>query len=184
MCVNRKLLRMKSTAIQENNRNFKKNSFIPKICSDLAPYQIRNISCIELYCSARPSGLAKYYHQSELSVLITSQLRIKLIPEMNGTAIRREKICRDSLIRNVRYWKRLCLSLQLFLKFCKAVRAWLGRKSYVTRLLIKRAVFLSLSYRCVSSRSQRSKQHLKVCAAQIGLHNCNTFKEQKFNKLQ
>ena len=78
MCVNRKLLRMKSTAIQENNRNFKKNSFIPKICSDLAPYQIRNISCIELYCSARPSGLAKYYHQSELSVLITSQLRIKL----------------------------------------------------------------------------------------------------------
>ena len=30
MCVNRKLLRMKSTAIQENNRNFKKNSFIPK----------------------------------------------------------------------------------------------------------------------------------------------------------
>jgi len=31
--------------------------------------------------SARPNGLAKYYHQSELSVLITSQLRIKLIPE-------------------------------------------------------------------------------------------------------
>ena len=30
ICVNRKLLRMKSTAIQENNRNFKKNSFIPK----------------------------------------------------------------------------------------------------------------------------------------------------------
>ena len=29
MCVNRKLLRMKSTAIQENNLNFKKNSFIP-----------------------------------------------------------------------------------------------------------------------------------------------------------
>jgi len=31
--------------------------------------------------SARPRGLAKYYHRSELSVLITSQLRIKLIPE-------------------------------------------------------------------------------------------------------
>ena len=31
--------------------------------------------------SARPSGLAKYYHRSELSVLITSQLKIKLIPE-------------------------------------------------------------------------------------------------------
>ena len=58
----------------------------------------------KLYCSARPSGLAKYYHQSELYVLITSQLRIKL---MNGTAIRRQKICRDPLIRNVRYWKRL-----------------------------------------------------------------------------
>jgi len=31
--------------------------------------------------SARPSGLAKYYHQSELSVLITLQLRMQLIPE-------------------------------------------------------------------------------------------------------
>ena len=30
MCVNRKLRIMKPTAIQENNRNFKKNSFIPK----------------------------------------------------------------------------------------------------------------------------------------------------------
>ena len=30
ICVNRKLLRMKSTAKQENNRNFKKNSYIPK----------------------------------------------------------------------------------------------------------------------------------------------------------
>jgi len=30
---------------------------------------------------ARPSGPAKYYHQSELSGLITSQLRIKLTPE-------------------------------------------------------------------------------------------------------
>jgi len=30
---------------------------------------------------ARPSGPAKYYHQSELSVVITSQLRIKLTPE-------------------------------------------------------------------------------------------------------
>jgi len=30
---------------------------------------------------ARPSDPAKYYHQSELSVLITSQLKIKLIPE-------------------------------------------------------------------------------------------------------
>ena len=48
--------------------------------------------------------------QCNISVLITSQLRVKLIPEMNGTAIRRQKICRDSLIRNVRYWKRLCLS--------------------------------------------------------------------------
>jgi len=31
--------------------------------------------------SARPSGLAKYYHWSELSVLIASQFRIKLLPE-------------------------------------------------------------------------------------------------------
>jgi len=30
ICVSRKLLRMKSTAIQENNSNFKKNSFIPQ----------------------------------------------------------------------------------------------------------------------------------------------------------
>jgi len=31
--------------------------------------------------SARPSGLAKYYLRSELSVFITSQLKIKLMPE-------------------------------------------------------------------------------------------------------
>jgi len=30
---------------------------------------------------ARPIGLPKYYHQSEFPVLITSQLKIKLIPE-------------------------------------------------------------------------------------------------------
>ena len=30
---------------------------------------------------ARPSGLAKHYHRSELAVLITSQFKIKLIPE-------------------------------------------------------------------------------------------------------
>jgi len=29
ICVNKKLLRIKSMAKQENNRNFKKNSFIP-----------------------------------------------------------------------------------------------------------------------------------------------------------
>jgi len=37
ICVNRKLLRMKSTTKQEKNRNFKKNSYIPLICSDFAP---------------------------------------------------------------------------------------------------------------------------------------------------
>jgi len=37
ICVNRKLLRMKSTTKQEKNRNFKKNSYISLICSDLAP---------------------------------------------------------------------------------------------------------------------------------------------------
>jgi len=31
--------------------------------------------------SARPSGLAKYYHRPELSVLITSQLKIRWISE-------------------------------------------------------------------------------------------------------
>jgi len=31
--------------------------------------------------SAGPSGLAKFYHLSELSVLITSLLKIKLMPE-------------------------------------------------------------------------------------------------------
>jgi len=30
ICVNRKFLRMKPTAKQENTRNFKKNSYIPK----------------------------------------------------------------------------------------------------------------------------------------------------------
>ena len=60
--------------------------------------------------------------------------------------------------------------------------AW--RKKLRHKIINHRVVFLSQSFRCVSSRSQRSKQHLKVCAAQIGLHNCNTFKEQKFNKLQ
>jgi len=35
---------MKSTAIQENNQNFKKDSFIPKICSDLAPGVCNNCS--------------------------------------------------------------------------------------------------------------------------------------------
>jgi len=37
ICVSRKLLRMKPTAIHENNRNFKKNSFIPSIWSDPGP---------------------------------------------------------------------------------------------------------------------------------------------------
>jgi len=37
ICVNRKCLRMKSTAKQEINRNFKKNSFIPLICIDPGP---------------------------------------------------------------------------------------------------------------------------------------------------
>ena len=31
--------------------------------------------------SARPSGLAKWYHPPELSVFVTSRLKIKLIPE-------------------------------------------------------------------------------------------------------
>jgi len=31
--------------------------------------------------SAGPSGLAKYYHRSELFVLITSKLKIKLMSE-------------------------------------------------------------------------------------------------------
>ena len=37
ICVNRKLLRMKSTAKQENNRNFEKNRFLLLICSDPRP---------------------------------------------------------------------------------------------------------------------------------------------------
>jgi len=37
ICVNRKLLRMKSTAKQENNRNFEKNIFFSLICSGPSP---------------------------------------------------------------------------------------------------------------------------------------------------
>jgi len=64
----------------------------------LSSWRTRNISCIALYCQhARPSGLAKYYHQSELPVLITSQLKIKLIPEIKGTAIWRQTSAESSL---------------------------------------------------------------------------------------
>jgi len=35
------------------------------------------LCCIVI--SARPTGLARYYHRAELSALITSQLKIKLI---------------------------------------------------------------------------------------------------------
>jgi len=73
----------------------------------LPSWRLRKISCIVLYCSyhesqnctfccnkwanehhnanyARPSGLAKYYHQYELSVLITSQLKNQTDARINA----------------------------------------------------------------------------------------------------
>ena len=56
-----------------------------KLCSCFAVDFILKKLSIFASCfivnGARPSGPAKYYHQSELSVLITSQFRIKLLPE-------------------------------------------------------------------------------------------------------
>ena len=112
---------------------------------------LRNISCIVLYCSyiklyfrcnkwsnelhnvnsARPSGLAKYYHRSEPPVLITSRLKIKLILEQK---VRRfeGRLSAESLIRNVRYWKRGIIyiaSVFKVLQSCDAGR--LAGKFYV-----------------------------------------------------
>ena len=43
ICVNRKLLRMKSTAKQETNRNFEKNSFFSLICSGSSPRGLQQL---------------------------------------------------------------------------------------------------------------------------------------------
>jgi len=56
----------------------------------------------------------------------------------------------------------------MFLKFCKAaVRVRLAGKSYVTR-----NVFLSRSLCCGSQKQQQVRD------AQVGLHNCNTFRNK------
>ena len=56
-----------------------------------------------------------------------------------------------------------------------ALRVWLAGKFYVTRLFIKRTVFLSRSFRCGSHTFEATKQQ-KVRDAQMGLHNCDTFR--------
>jgi len=60
--------------------------------------------------------------------------------------------------------------------FCKAaVQVRLAGKFYVTRLFIKRTVFLSRSFRCGSHTFEATKQQ-QVRDAQMGLHNCDTFR--------
>jgi len=54
------------------------------------------------------------------------------------------------------------------------VQVWLAGKFYVTRLFIKRTVFLSRSFRCGSHVFEATKQQVRD--AQMGLHNCNTFR--------
>jgi len=133
---------------------------------------------------ARPSDNANHYHRSEFSVLITSQLKIKLIPEQK---------CGDSkagYLQRVPYSKHELLeesivyiaSVFKVLQSCDADR--FTGKFCVTDHSSSTMSSCHEAFAVVRTSSLRSKQHLKVRAAQFGLHNCITFKEQKFNKLQ
>jgi len=57
--------------------------------------------------SARPSGLAKCHHQSELPVLITSHLKNQIDAKIKGTAIPKPTNCRVPY-RSERFHKSIC----------------------------------------------------------------------------
>jgi len=102
---------------------------------------------------------------------------------MKTTVIRRQTNRRESLIRNVGYSKRALLeeSLMCIESVFKVVQScdarWFAGKFYVTDHSSSYHKALAV----VRTSSQRSKQHLKVCAAQICLHNCIIFRKTLTN---
>jgi len=78
---------------------------------------------------------------------------------IKSRAIRRQTICRESLIRNVLYWKRGIMyiaSVFNVLQSCDAGR--LVGRFYVTDHSSKRIVFISQSFRCGSHHRCMSRQ--------------------------
>jgi len=59
-------------------------------------------------------------------------------------------------------------------KVLQSCGAGMACRKVVTRLFIKHTVFLSRSFRCGSHAFKATKQ--QVSDAQMGLHNCNTFR--------
>jgi len=102
-----------------------------------------------------------------------------------STAIRRQIICNESLIRNLRYWKRSIIyiaSVVNILQSCDAGR--LVGRFYVTDNSSKRNVFILQSFRCgshkfiafkITSQSLRCTDWFALIASLWGIY---------FNKLQ
>ena len=86
----------------------------------------------------------------------------------------------DSL-QKVPYPKRALLeeamiNVTCVFKVLQSCRAGAVCRKVVTRLFIKRTVFLSRSFCCGSHTFEATKQQVRD--AQIGLHNCNTFRNK------
>jgi len=67
------------------------------------------------------------------------------------------------------------INIACVFKVLQSCGAGMACQKVVTRLFIKHTVFLSRSFRCGSHAFKATKQQ-QVSDAQMGLHNCNTFR--------
>ena len=132
--------------------------FIPKKLSIFA-------SCF-IVSGARPIGLPKYYHQSEHPVLITSQLKLKLIPEQKVRRFEGRLSAESSLFETCVIGRERDLRNKCFQDLQSCGTGAAAGKSYVT------SFSSSATFSChelwlanVHTRSQHCKQHLPVCDA-------------------
>jgi len=142
--------------------------------------------CQRTFCNATDLDLQCWWKTTKINInILIAQGGIEplqpplVVPLMKSAAIRRQTICRESLIRNVRHWKRGIMSIaSVFnvLQSCDAGR--LAGKFYVTDQSSSATSSCHKALVVVRTSSSRSKQHLKVRAAQIGLHNCIIFKNK------
>jgi len=112
---------------------------------------------------ARPIGLPKYYHQSELSVLITSQLKIKLIPEQK---VRRFE---GRLLQRAPYSKRALLEENVIyvtsvFKTCKA--EWLQKIIFTREYRIPKETL------ALGNNSSQDPRFLLTLAAPLKMDLC------------
>jgi len=75
-----------------------------------------------------------------------------------GTAIRKQTICRDSLIRNVRYWKRAKFTQQVFLSPAM-LRCGYSLPDLTSQDLSSAMSSCHEAFAVVGTRSYRAKQH-------------------------